>query len=155
VLVGAALGSCARNDPDVGATAFCGEAVVGVDWPFHSKWRLSGELGFGWRAHRVAGNPDLGVSSSAGGLYGAPRILIGRDATSLFYWRFGLQLPFYSFTPLAQGTEFVIDLGTRAVNRLEFGPRGFIGWDPVTTTGGPTTHPMDYGVTLLARYLFL
>lgn len=154
---GLSLGSCVRNDPDVGTVDYCGEANIGVDWAITEigYWRANLELGVGWTRGATSGYADLGTFSSAGGPYFAPRLLFGRDATRHFYWRIGAQMPTFFLNSIAPGVDGVIDLGTRAWDRLELGPRAFVGVEPVTTTGGPWTYPMSYGVSLLARYLIL
>jgi hypothetical protein len=163
-LVALTPGSCARPDANVGATGFCGEALVGFDGAFGtSRWRYTLEAGAGIMPQASQGYPDIGWSQSSGGGYAVLRGMLGYDFTPVFFTHVGAQTRVtYSNNWTAPGVYAVVDLGSRTrlfSGRLEFGTRTFLGEDGIGWGGGPAggnaeTFTVAYGEQFFARYLF-
>jgi hypothetical protein len=164
-LVGAlTAGSCTRDDANVGAVGFCGEALVGVDHVFLDAGHFDVELGAGFMPSASQGYPDLGVAQGSGGGYGVARLMLGYDLTSLYFVRGGAQLrTTYSLHRVTPGVQLVADVGTRVLlgcaGAGEVGARLFVGSDGIAFAGEPDgggnglALTLTYGVALLVRYL--
>lgn len=139
---GRAIGSCRRDDVDLSAVAFCGEAYVGFDLRFASRWTLNTELGVGFFPSRHSGDSGYGIERRSGGpLYLAMRWGVGYDFTERFFMRAGPQVRVaFAFNRPVPGVQLAFDHGTR-FGRLELGVRTFFGVDGVASTGGAADAP--------------
>ena len=158
VALGLSVGSCTRDDDNVGAAGFCGEVSGGVDLVVALDWHLDFEGGLGIMPKTTAGFSDFGLSQASGGCYGAIRAMVGHDWAPLFFSRLGGQLRItYSNDWLAPGPQLLVDLGTRLPWGIELGLRGDAGSDGVVSNEGgrhKATLTLAYGTQLLARYVF-
>ena len=176
-MVGGSIAYCVRDDSRVGGTGPCPELLAGLQIPLPLRlladgWfvpRLDVEVALGSAPPVSQGYPDLpGTAYSAGGVYGAARLLVGWDwpyrlrdgsyAKTLFFTRVGFQSRLAysaSMKTSAPGYQGVLDIGTRIVgNHIETGFRSYIGCDGELVTGQRQQHPFAYGTGLFVRYLF-
>lgn len=143
-VLGGVLGSCTRHDPNVGVTSVCGEATLGVDFPFSTKWvhmHVGGELGFGANTQSSTGDSMVGLAVQSGGAFLSARAWLTYDATRLLFLRGGPEILFaYDLETVTPSVHGFLDFGTRFFSSVvELGLRAYIGVDGLTKTGDAIT----------------
>lgn len=164
----ASLGSCSRQDPDVGGSGVCAEGTVGVVLLLgagpnvraadYRGWRLGFDIGMGGEQGVTQGYADLGLVRSSGGPWFVARTLVGYDWTPLFFTQLGVEGRIaYPIDRVTPGGDGLVEIGTRTGRGgLEVGVRGQVGIDGIANGlfGHYTwTSAVAYGMTGFLRFL--